>query len=151
MNNQVGNRSKLKTYDGVSPIVIYDGECILCDRSVHFLLRTMKSDPFFFTTLSGDTMQQILTENTSISSLDELPDSILFFEEGQLYVESTAALRICKYLKRPYSWLRFFLIVPTFLRNVVYRFVARNRYDWFGKKASGFVKVSDDVEARFLD
>lgn len=63
-----------------------------------------------------------------------IPDSILFYNEGMIYERSTAVLEVCKYLRWPFSMFTVFKAIPSPLRNGVYAWVARNRYKWFGKK-----------------
>ncbi|MFX7825193.1 DCC1-like thiol-disulfide oxidoreductase family protein, partial [Acinetobacter baumannii] len=66
-------------------------------------------------------------------------NSVILVEGGKVYYRSTAALRIAKELSLPYNLLYFFMIVPPFIRNVVYDYIAKNRYQWFGKKEACWV------------
>ncbi len=61
-------------------------------------------------------------------------DTVLFWMEGKLYSRSTAALRIAMKLRFPWPLLGVFLLVPRFIRDPVYNFVARNRVRWFGRR-----------------
>tara|TARA_B100000508_G_scaffold141035_1_gene145438 strand:- start:58 stop:339 length:282 start_codon:yes stop_codon:yes gene_type:complete len=60
-------------------------------------------------------------------------DSIVFVDNGQVYIKSTAVLRILKAMGGLWGIAEIFLLVPTFLRDPVYDYVARNRYRWYGK------------------
>ncbi|MFP2913703.1 thiol-disulfide oxidoreductase DCC family protein, partial [Pyxidicoccus sp. 3LFB2] len=77
------------------------------------------------------------------------PQSFVLVENGRIYERSSAALRIAK--KLPGAWKLFyaFVVVPTPIRDVVYRFIARNRYRWFGK-AEACRMPTPELRARFL-
>ena len=77
------------------------------------------------------------------------PDSVVLIEDGKAYTHSTGALRVAGYLRAPWRWLRWFWIVPRPLRDVVYRWFARNRYRWFGKTDACRVPTPE-LKARFL-
>ena len=118
----------------VRRIVFFDGVCLLCERSVQFLLDRDRARRLCFATLQGETALGLLGEET-VAALD----SIVYVVEDDTgvhrYEQSDAALRILRDLGggwRVVSWLR---IVPRPLRDAVYRTIARNRYRWFGKKA----------------
>jgi predicted DCC family thiol-disulfide oxidoreductase YuxK len=75
--------------------------------------------------------------------------SFVLIEKGIVYQKSTAALRVLRYF--PWHWqeLRIFRIIPRFLRDAIYDFIAKNRYKWFGKKESCMIP-NEDVRNRFL-
>ncbi len=75
---------------------------------------------------------------------------MILIEEGNIYTRSTAALRIARRLSFPWSLLSVFLAVPSFLRNLAYDVVARNRYRWFGRTDTCRVPTPEQ-RARFLD
>ena len=79
-----------------------------------------------------------------------LPDSVLLVEDGRIYTQSTAALRVARGLGFPWNLSYGFVIVPKPLRDAVYAWVARNRYAWFGKRDVCMVPTPD-LRARFLD
>jgi predicted DCC family thiol-disulfide oxidoreductase YuxK len=76
--------------------------------------------------------------------------SFLFIENGKLYDRSTAALRVCRYLRGGWPLCYGLIIVPKFIRDGIYNWVARNRYKWFGQKDQCMVPTPD-VRARFLN
>ena len=76
--------------------------------------------------------------------------SIVLIEDGRCYAASDAALRIARRMPAPWSWLQVFLVVPRPLRDLVYDFIARNRYRWFGKQDSCRLPTPE-LRARFLD
>lgn len=127
------------------PIVLFDGICNLCNASVQFILKYEKKPIFKFGTLQNEKVQTMLQKNYSAIPVT---DSVLLIENDLLYQESTAALMIARKLK--YFWILYYLIyLPAWLRNPFYRFVARNRYRWFGKRDNCMVP-SDDLKRRFI-
>lgn len=105
-------------------IVFYDGDCGLCNRSVAFVLKHEKEKIIHFAAIQSD-----FTKNLFQSKGWKEPDlsTVYFLNEGQLYEKSTAALKIARYLKAPNSWMAVFLIVPKFIRDAVYNFIAKRR------------------------
>ena len=77
------------------------------------------------------------------------PDSIVLIEGAHVYHSSTAALRVARRLRSPVKVIYALIIFPRVLRDLVYRFIARNRYRWFGK--SDVCRVpTPELKARFL-
>jgi predicted DCC family thiol-disulfide oxidoreductase YuxK len=77
-------------------------------------------------------------------------DSVLLFEEGKIYYKSTAALKIAKDL--PGLWKLFYalIIIPVPLRDIIYDYIAKNRYKWFGKKEECMIPT-EEIKELFLD
>lgn len=101
-------------------VVYYDGDCGLCSRTVKFLKRNDKKKKFQYQTLES-------------AFPGEQHNSFIFKENDTLYFKSTAALRVLKQLGGLWPFLYIGVVIPPFLRNAVYDFVAKNRYKWFGK------------------
>lgn len=113
------------------PIILFDGVCNLCNNSVQFIIQRDKKKLFRFAALQSDFAQKLLTDAPlSIKKLD----SIVLVEHHRYYTQSDAALRIAKKLDGAWKGLGVFLLVPAFIRNAIYNFVAKNRYTWFGKQ-----------------
>ncbi|WP_291073239.1 thiol-disulfide oxidoreductase DCC family protein [Empedobacter sp. UBA5987] len=128
-------------------IILFDGICNLCNQSVQFVIEHDKKNQFQFASLQSDFGQNFLKEN----NLDATKfDSIVFIEDDKFYTKSSAALKISKYLDGITSLLTIFMIVPKPLRDVVYSFIAKNRYRWFGKQESCWLP-SLELKAKFLD
>lgn len=111
-------------------IILFDGVCNLCNASVQFVLTRDKNDRFLFAALQSEKGRQLLTNHPA-----QHADSVVLIEGDTIYTESTAALRIAKHLSGGWFLLYPLIIVPPFIRNAIYRFIARYRYQWFGKKA----------------
>lgn len=128
------------------PIVIFDGACNLCNKSVQFILEKERGASLHFTSLQSEKGKELLRQ---FNYSEDYQESVLFYENGKLYNESRAALKIARYLKAPWSWFSVFWIVPGFMRNWVYRFVANRRIKWFGKTESCWV-MQAEWKGRFL-
>ncbi|MBI5373033.1 MAG: thiol-disulfide oxidoreductase DCC family protein [Sphingobacteriales bacterium] len=128
-------------------IVLFDGVCNLCNRSVQFIIKRDTKDRFRFAALQGKTGQALLAKH-------KLPadsfNSFILAEGDRIYTRSTGALRMLKRLGGPWSLLYVFIIVPRFIRDGIYNWIARNRYRWFGKRESCMVPTPE-LKNRFLD
>lgn len=111
-------------------LILFDGVCNLCNASVLYVIKRDKKDVFMFAPLQSNIGQQI-SEIYSIGS--KIPNSILLFEhEKWVSHKSTAAIKIAAKLGFPYNLLLVFYIIPPFIRNWVYDYIAKNRYKWYG-------------------
>ncbi|HWQ15765.1 MAG TPA: thiol-disulfide oxidoreductase DCC family protein [Roseiflexaceae bacterium] len=130
------------------PIILFDGVCNLCQRSVRFIIERDERGLFRFASLQSATGRRLLAEH-GLETPDE-PESIVLIEGGQATTASTAALRIARRLRGAWPLLYALVVVPRPLRDAVYRFVARHRYRWFGRQETCMVP-SPALRARFLD
>ena len=112
-------------------IILFDGVCNLCNGAVNFVIKRDPRNVFKFTPLQEK--QGVLLLKKHAVDTQKL-DSIVLIENGIVYIKSSAALRIAR--KMSNLWPLFFvlLIIPSFIRDGVYDFIAKNRYKWFGKK-----------------
>ena len=127
-------------------IILFDGVCNLCNSSVQFILRHDKKKKFHFASLQSDPAKILVP---FLSEKKGTPESILLWENGKIYSHSTAALKIARQLRFPISGLYIFMIVPKLVRDAVYKWIARNRYKWFGKKESCMLPTQE-LKNRFL-
>ena len=111
-------------------VVYFDERCNLCRASVRFIARRDARQRFQFCPLQSPDGQAIM----AATGLDPAaPGSIVLqIADDQLYLRSAAALRIALRLKAPWPLLGVFLVIPAPLRDPLYRWIARNRYRWFG-------------------
>ena len=128
------------------PIVFFDGDCTLCSSSVKFLIKHNQNASLNFASLDSDAGLSIL-KYTAKDILQS--DTILFLEDNILYSYSTAALKITAHLSYPWRLLGIFTIIPAGIRDYVYRFIARKRYKWFGRK-SYCIPDDEALHGRFL-
>ena len=127
-------------------IILFDGVCNLCNNSVTFVIKRDRKDKFRFAALQEDAGQR-LVDKYGIDTTKT--DSIILIENGKAYIKSTAALRIARHLGGLYPLCYAFMIVPNFIRNWVYDYVARNRYKWYGKKESCMIPTPE-LKEKFL-
>jgi len=126
-------------------IVLFDGVCNYCNAMINFAIRYDKNAVLKFAPLQSDTGQR-LKEQYKITSE---ADSMIFIENSKAYTYSEAAIRIAKRLDWPAKIFYAFTIVPKFIRDPVYKWIAKNRYKWFGKREECMIPTPD-VKARFL-
>jgi predicted DCC family thiol-disulfide oxidoreductase YuxK len=136
MNNILKNKT----------ILLFDGYCNLCHSSVQFILRHEKNNSIYFTSLQSPIGIEILNQ---YSINPNKIDSLVLIQKNKAYIKSSAALRVTKYLKGLYPIAFSLLIIPSFLRNWVYDYIAKNRYKWFGKMSSCLVP-DENLSKRFL-
>ena len=128
------------------PLVLFDGKCGLCDQTVQFLLDEDRNATLAFAPLQGETASAILRRQGAV---DDPLGSVVYVRDHKVIRRSQAILMILSDLGgfwRLVSWLR---IVPLTLRDAVYDWVARHRYEWFGQHAE-CILPSPAVKARFL-
>lgn len=126
-------------------IVLFDGECHFCNRSVQFIIKRDPNAYYKFASIKSDIGQQFRKDYGIPFHID----SLILIENEQYYVKSSAALRICKNLKGAWKTGGIFLLIPTPIRNFAYDFIAKNRYKWFGKKEACELP-SSEMKKRFL-
>lgn len=129
-------------------IVLFDGVCNLCSASVQFMIARDPKARLQFAALQSEAGKKILAEH-GMTPPEGDPDSILLVDGDRVYDKSTAALRIAKALTFPWFLAWPWIIVPRFLRDVLYRFIAKRRYVWFGKKDSCLIPTPE-LRARFI-
>jgi len=127
-------------------VIIFDGVCNLCNGAVQFVIKRDKKGSINFAPLQGDYGQQLLKQHHL--PMEEF-NSFLLIENGKVYAQSTAALKVCKYLTGGWPLMVGFIIVPTFIRNGIYRWIAKNRYKWFGKKDACMIPTAE-LKSRFI-
>jgi predicted DCC family thiol-disulfide oxidoreductase YuxK len=116
---------------GEKYIVIFDGVCNLCNASVRFIVKRDRHRIFLFTPQQSETGKRLMEK----AGLDPGKiESIVLLEVNCVYLRSTAALRISSRLRRCWPLSGIFFIVPTCIRDAIYRYIASSRYRWFGRR-----------------
>jgi predicted DCC family thiol-disulfide oxidoreductase YuxK len=131
--------------NGHHSIILFDGVCNLCNQSVQFIIKRDKKDYFRFAALQSEIGTDLLQQY----HVSPQSDSIVFIDNGKAYTKSSAALRICKGLSGLWPLMYAFIIIPPFLRNSIYNWIARNRYRWFGKKNACMIPTPA-LKSKFL-
>ena len=126
------------------PVLYFDGVCNLCASSVQFIIKRDKKKQFLFCPLQSDA-GKLAKEQMGMKEIE----SVILFYKGNYYSKSSAALRICLLLGGMWQLLYAFIIVPGFIRNLLYDLVAMNRYKWFGKKDACMIPTPE-LLSRFI-
>jgi len=128
------------------PIILFDGVCNLCNSAVDFVVKRDKKSVIKFAALQSDAGERLLKE---FSLPRDNFNSFVFVEGGISYTRSSAALKLCKYLTGLWPLMYGFIIVPKFIRDFIYKWVAKNRYKWFGKREQCMIPTQG-LKNRFL-
>ncbi|MEO5656949.1 MAG: thiol-disulfide oxidoreductase DCC family protein [Nitrospiria bacterium] len=115
---------------GSAPLVLFDGVCGLCTRTVRFVIHRDPRRRFRFAALQSPLGRRVL-ERAGLP-VEEFATFVLLDETG-LHTRSTAALRVARRLSGPWRLLAVGLLIPKPIRDVVYDWVARRRYRLFGR------------------
>ncbi|HEX9828208.1 MAG TPA: DCC1-like thiol-disulfide oxidoreductase family protein [Flavobacteriaceae bacterium] len=128
-------------------LILFDGVCNLCNASVNYIIKHDKKDVFRFAALQSEIGRQIIKEHKIDTSKT---DSVLLYsKEHGIRYKSTAALKIAKQLGFPRNILIVFIVVPPFIRNWVYDYIAKNRYKWYGKRNACMVPTPE-LQEKFI-
>ena len=129
-------------------IIVFDGLCNLCDSAVQFVVKHDDRDIFRFVPIQSSLGQEIIKH---IGIHDKNIDSVILYEPGKAYFyKSDAALEIAKSLGGIFHFGTIFRIIPVGIRNMLYDFIARNRYRWYGKKEFCLLPTPA-LRAKFLE
>jgi len=123
------------------PIILFDGVCNLCNRTVDFIMKRDSREIFIFATSQSESGKEILSQ---FGRRDSEIASVCLVDRGNIYEKSTAVLRILNNLPFPWHIAYFFIVVPRPVRDFFYDVVARNRYRWFGRRE--VCRVPDERE-----
>lgn len=128
-------------------IILFDGVCNLCNGFVQFVIKHDKKNKFKFSSLQSPFSQNILLQNNIPNTHF---DSFIYWRHNKILQQSTAALYVLKDLKGWLSIVFVLIIIPRFLRNAVYNFIAKNRYKWFGKTETCWLPTPQ-LKAKFIE
>ena len=128
-----------------SPIVLFDGVCNLCNTAVQFIIKNDPEELFLFSSLQSAYSKAFFLKykipETDLSS-------IVLILDNQIYRKSEAVFEILTFLPK-YRWLSFLSFLPVSFTDFLYHIIAKNRYQWFGKKETCWVP-SPHLSKRFL-
>ena len=110
--------------------ILFDSDCNLCNNTVRFIIRNDSRKVFNFIPIKSAEAAEYLKhyETKNVKS-----GSLMLIKENQIYQKSSAVLHVLKSLDGLWPLLYVFIIVPPFIRDAVYGFIAKNRYKWFGE------------------
>lgn len=121
-------------------VIFFDGVCNLCNGAVQFVIKRDQKNYFKFAALQSDFAKNELSKHQL--KIEE-GNSFVLLENGKVYEQSTAALKVARKLNGVWPLLYIFIIVPRFIRNTVYNYIAKNRYKWFGQQESCWVPTPE--------
>ncbi|WP_445458528.1 thiol-disulfide oxidoreductase DCC family protein [Flavobacterium sp. HNIBRBA15423] len=128
-------------------IILFDGICNLCESSIQFIIKRDKKDTFRYVAIQSEIGQKIIKY---IGIDTSKTDSIILYLPGRAYYyKAEAALLIAKELSGIYSLLSYLSFIPNNLKNLIYDYIAKNRYKWYGKKESCMIPTPE-LKAKFL-
>jgi predicted DCC family thiol-disulfide oxidoreductase YuxK len=125
-----------------NPVILFDGVCNLCNGTVNFILKYDKRKNFRFASLQSDTGKQLLHKFKIKSDIN----SVVLIHQNKIFIESEAALEIAHLLSFPWKFALILKIIPKNFRNIIYRWVAKNRYRWFGKRETCRLPNSEEKQ-----
>jgi predicted DCC family thiol-disulfide oxidoreductase YuxK len=128
------------------PIILFDGVCNLCNGFVQFILKRDTKDVFRFGSLQSE-QAQLLLKQYAPKTIDL--STVVLLDGGTAATESDAVLLIAKKLGGVWSILYVFIILPKFVRDALYRFVARHRYKIFGQRDSCMIPTPE-IQKKFI-
>ena len=128
------------------PILLFDGECGFCNKSVQFFLKHEKNKAMHFAPLQSKVGQEL----KAYFEIDNKIDSIILIKDYSAYIKSCAGLRLTLYMKGLWPLMTVFLVIPPFLRNMVYDAIAKRRMKIAGRIESCSL-ISQEDKKRFLD
>ena len=126
-------------------IIVFDGVCNFCNRIIQLIIRHDPSSQIHFAAQQSEAGEKLLNQY----SIQESTSSVVFITKEVVYYQSDAVIEIAKLLTGWPSLFRYTIIVPRFLRNAIYKFIAANRYAIFGKQDQCMVPKEEDKK-RFL-
>jgi len=111
-------------------VLFYDGVCAMCNGIVKMILRSDEAGAFHFAPLQGETAELARALYPDFPA--EL-ETVVYLEEGQVYLRSRAAALVARELPYPIRALSWFRFLPVWLTDFFYGIVARVRYRVFGR------------------
>jgi predicted DCC family thiol-disulfide oxidoreductase YuxK len=130
------------------PLYFFDGYCVLCSGFVQFCFEHDGDGMLKFASAQSPLGARVLDAlGLPTGTLDR---TILLIEGNEVFSQSTAALRSLRHLRGWPRWLVPLRLVPRFIRDPIYDLIARNRYDWFGRRSTCFVPTPQ-TSARVID
>lgn len=133
------------------PVLLYDGQCAFCNKSVQHILRHDRQKTMFFAALQSEYGRSILTRYPELKGIDSLVfvEPLNFASLEQVFVRSDSALQVARYLGGPWRLALAAYIIPRSVRDYLYDQFAKRRYRWFGKYDTCLLPAPE-VRTRFL-
>ena len=127
-------------------IILFDGVCNYCNDKINYIIKNDSQDIFRFVAIQSEKGQEII----KYLGVNPIIDSIILYEPDYAYfIKSEAVFRIIKDLSSSVKLLLVFNFIPTRIKNIFYNIIAKNRYNWFGKKESCMIP-SEEIKGKFI-
>jgi predicted DCC family thiol-disulfide oxidoreductase YuxK len=110
-------------------VLLFDSGCKLCNSSIKFVTKGDPQQKIKQIALQSTQGQEIIAAHPYLQDVN----SIILIVDGKVFIESDAILKLAQHLSFPYKLLVAGMIVPKKWRDAIYRWIAKNRYNWFGK------------------
>lgn len=127
-------------------LILFDGVCNLCNGLVRFIIKRDSQGIIKFSPLQSSYAQAFLKD---LKADPEKINTVVYVSEGRVFYKSLSILHLLKDLGGIWKLAYGFIIIPAFLRDMLYDIIASVRYRIFGKKNSCMIP-SDDIKERFL-
>lgn len=140
------NANELLVLSHQNPILLFDGVCNLCDGFVQFAIKRDKASVFRFAPLQSETGRTLIRH---FNLNEDVLNTVILIENGTIHIKSAVALRMARRIGGAWTLAYPFIILPKFIRDNLYDFIAKNRYRWFGQKDACMIPTPE-VRERFL-
>jgi predicted DCC family thiol-disulfide oxidoreductase YuxK len=127
-------------------IIMFDGVCNLCNGFVNFLIVRDKQNKFQFGSLQSPVVSDLLRKHNFLTN--DL-STVILLEDGKLYYQSTAVLRILRQMAGAWPLLYAFIVIPKPLRDFIYNTIAKHRYKLFGRQDACMIPTPE-LRAKFV-
>jgi len=134
-------------FEQANKILLFDGVCNLCSGSMMFVIKRDSKRQIRYAAIQSKQGKMLMNK---YGIEEAYLGSLIFIDEGKVYLRSTGALRLCKYLKGLWPLLYVLILVPPFIRNAFYDTVSKYRYTLFGKQETCMMP-SVELKSLFLD
>lgn len=128
-------------------LILFDGVCNLCNASIQYIIKHDHQDVFRYAALQSEVGEKIIEKyKIDTTKMDSI---LLYSEKNGIAYKSSAALKIASHLSFPINLMIVFMVVPAFIRNWSYDYIAKNRYKWYGKKDECMIPTPE-LKSKFL-
>ena len=128
-------------------IILFDGVCNLCNSLVNKIIRLDKHDKFLFASLQGKKGKEIIKE---FNLQEKNIDSIVLYSNKVIKIKSRAVINIIYNINPLFRFIIIFRIIPSFILDLIYDFVSKRRYKWFGKKNKCMIP-DKNIQSKFIE
>ncbi|MHA7871565.1 MAG: thiol-disulfide oxidoreductase DCC family protein [Hyphococcus sp.] len=139
--------SSVPAFDDSKPLIIFDGECVLCSSGVQWMIaRDPKGDTVF--AVIQDAVPRALYHHYGLDP--DAFDTFMVLKDGVPHLRWRGVLAAARLMPAPWRWLgQAGRIIPDFIGDAIYDWVQRNRIGWFGARDACFAP-DNALQQRFL-